>query len=239
MVGAWLNEDGEVEAINDLQNLKLGAWLDEENEVHTVNDLQNLNIGAWMGEDGDVHTVNDLQLQNLFGRAEVAQITKGLLSGALQTNGLDDYASCVQDSATVLNDFNSAVTNFSKRSIRGVTAGITNLAAAVNIITDAVTTCGQSDDIDQLRKLRAMTAAFYSPRSFAYNVGSNLYYNGVNIYHEVNSALAHYRAGKYEGFGADVGAVLALTLGGQLEQEAQLQNLQQKRHAKKLQVLLI
>jgi hypothetical protein len=84
-----------------------------------------------------------------------------------------------------------------------------------------------------------MMAAFNSPKTFAYHVGKDLLFNGVNIYHEVTDAVTHYRAGKYEDFGEDVGTVLALTLVGKLDQEAKLQNLQQKRHAKKLQVLLI
>jgi hypothetical protein len=60
MMGAWLDEDGELHTINDLQNLNLGAWLDQDGQVHTVNDLQNLTLG----EDGEVHSVND-GLQNL------------------------------------------------------------------------------------------------------------------------------------------------------------------------------
>jgi hypothetical protein len=150
-LGAWLDEDNEVHTVNDLQNLRIGAWMGKDGEVHSVNDLQNLrhcemgensvecdlmnlNIGAWMGEDGDVHTVNDLQ--NLaLAKAEVAQITMGILSGALHTESLDDYVTCIQDSDTVVKDVESAITNFEKKSISGVTSGISDLAAALGVIT--------------------------------------------------------------------------------------------------------
>jgi hypothetical protein len=113
MMGAWLDEDGEIQTINDLQNLRLGAWLEEDGQVHTVNDedLQNLAIGAWLGDDGEIHTVNDLQNLSLT-KDEVAEIAVGVLSGALNTEDLNDYVQCIDDSEIIAADIEDAIVNF-------------------------------------------------------------------------------------------------------------------------------
>lgn len=215
-----------------MQNLAIGAWIDKNGEYHSVNDLQSLNIGAWMGNDGEVHTVNDLQ--NLaLSKSEVTQISMGVLQGALQTEDLDDYVTCIQDSESVVLDVEDAIENFEKKNISGVTKGLSDIADALKVIVGAIDTCSQQKDLDQLKKLKAMLATFNSPKSFAYHVGKDLLFNGVNIYHEITDAVSNYRVGKYEAFGEDIGSVLALVLIGKLE-ESKLQNLAvQKKHSKK------
>jgi hypothetical protein len=257
MVGAWLNEDGEVETINDLQNLRLGAWLDEDNEVHTVNDLQNLrnrmgawldedgnyhsvndlqnlNIGAWLDEDGELHTVNDLQNLSLT-KVDVVQIAMGVLSGALKTEDLNDYVTCLQDSETVVADVEDAIVNFEKESISGVAKGLEDIANGLTVISTAIKTCSQQKDIAQLKKLEAMLAQFKDPKSFAYHVGKDLLVNGVDIYHQITDAITQYKAGKYEAFGEDIGDSLALVLVGKMQMQTNVKKVQKK----KLQVLLI
>ena len=130
---AWLGEDGTIHSVNQPQMTQpllgasapmMGAWLDEEGEMHTNDGLQNLNIGAWLGEDGEIHTVNDEDLQNLWwnpfktklpkidlSKEQVFQIVQGVLFGALDTADLDDYITCIQDSEEVVEDIEDAVKN--------------------------------------------------------------------------------------------------------------------------------
>ena len=235
MMGAWLDEDGEIQTINDLQNLRLGAWLEEDGQVHTVNDedLQNLAIGAWLGEDGEIHTVNDLQNLSLT-KDEVAEIAVGVLSGALNTEDLNDYVQCIDDSEIIAADIEDAVVNFEKESISGVTKGLSDIADALTEITKAIGTCSQQKDIAQLKKLEAMLESFKDPKSFAFHVGKDLLVNGVDIYHQIADAITNYRAGKYESFGEDVGDSLALVLIGKSDKKKA-----KKASNKRLQVLLI
>merc|ERR1712070_692290 len=99
MVGAWLDEDGEIRTINDLQNLNIGELEFEDQDF----DLEDLRLGAWLDEDGEIRTVNDLQ-NLMISRSEMIDIAVGVLEGALATDGLDNYAQCFQDSKTVVTD---------------------------------------------------------------------------------------------------------------------------------------
>ena len=192
------------------------AWLDNNGVVHKNSEspmLQNLAIGAWIDEDGEYHNVTDLQSLYL-SKAEVGQISMGILAGSLKTEDLDDYVTCIQDSEKIMVDVEDAITSFEKKNISGVTQGISDLADALHIIVSAIDTCSQQKDIDQLIKLKKMLASFKNPKSFAYHVGKDLLFNGVNIYHEITSAVTNYRGGKFEAFGEDIGTVLALVLIG-------------------------
>ena len=61
-----------------------------------------------------------------------------------------------------------------------------------------------------------MTEKFENTKSsdLIFEIGHNIYINGVDIYRELSAAYTGYYAKEYEVFGRDVGAALALTFIG-------------------------
>lgn len=54
-----------------------------------------------------------------------------------------------------------------------------------------------------------MVAVFDSPLSFAYHVGKDLLINGVDIYHDVDTAVTDYKNQNWDDFGYHVGHAAA------------------------------
>ena len=64
-----------------------------------------------------------------------------------------------------------------------------------------------------------MVSIFESPVSFAYHVGKDLLINGVEIYHEVDTAIGDYKVGDWNGFGYNIGKAAAKTILGEESQK--------------------
>ena len=222
-------------------------FLGQDGQIHFVKNTNNLfgmqaplladdtqMMGAWLDEDGELNTINDLQNLSL-DKAEVAQISMGVLSGALKTEDLNDYVTCIQDSEQVVGDIEDAVASFEKQTTTGVITGLGDLADALTVVGAAIGTCSQQKDIAQLKKLEEMLKQFKNPKSFAFHVGKDLLVNGQDIYHQISDAVAQYRAGKYEAFGEDIGSAMALVLIGKYEGPKQqaTQKVQKQKKAKK------
>jgi len=63
-----------------------------------------------------------------------------------------------------------------------------------------------------------MAAVFSNPASFAYHIGKDIMFNGVNIYHHTTDAVTQYHSGNMEAMGEDIGEALAkLLLGGAVD----------------------
>lgn len=85
--------------------------------------------------------------------SEVAQISEGVLAGALKTEDLNDYVDCLQDSEKVVADIEDAVQSFEKKNISGVSKGLEDIADALTVVKNDIEKCSQQKDIDQLKKL--------------------------------------------------------------------------------------
>ena len=76
--------------------------------------------------------------QSKLTKAEVAQITEGVLAGALKTEDLNDYVDCLKDSEKVVADIEDAVQSFEKKNISGVSKGLEDIADALTVISEAM-----------------------------------------------------------------------------------------------------
>lgn len=159
--------------------------------------------------------------QSKLNTAEVAEITEGVLAGALKTEDLNDYVDCLKDSEKVVGDIEDAVISFEKESISGVSKGLEDIADALTVVSTAMKTCSQSKDIEKLQKLEQMLEQFKTPKSFAMHIGKDILVNGKDIYTQIKDAISNYKAADYEAFGEDIGDALALTLIGKTEMMAQ------------------
>ena len=239
----WLDEEGKLRTINDLQNLNLGAWLGDDGEIHTVNDdLMNLKLGAWLGEDGDVHTVNDLQ--NL--KVDVGkQITQKFLEGVLINNdGTGAYATCLSESKTIQHHVNRAIESLKKKNLSEVNTAITSLINALKHIPSVLDKyCSHNPklykeadfmgikDINRFEMGSKKLSSYLNQRSSADHIGKDtIGMYDENIYQKFFCAVQFYEAGEYDGFGKEIGTTLASLI---------LDHQMRNRKPKNVQLLLI
>lgn len=143
---------------------------------------------------------------------DVEQIIMGVLDGAVRAEGLENVEGCIKDSEAFFSDALSAVQDFEKKSVSGVTSGIKKLGAALRDAKDAIKQCeGVEADVVALEK---MLEVFNNPHTFAFHVGKDLMINGVQIYKEINDAVKQFESANYFEFGEDLGLALAQLIFG-------------------------
>ena len=60
-----------------------------------------------------------------------------------------------------------------------------------------------------------MAAIFESPYTLAYHIGKDIIVNGVNIFRDIEAAIAHEEKGDMLNMGRDIGRALALLILGE------------------------
>ena len=141
-----------------------------------------------------------------FTLVDLGQFTIGLLEGAAEAE-VPDVMTCIHDGETLISEIETTYADFKKETFDGVKAGIEMIGTIVTSITTDVQDC--SAGIHGIEALVHIAEGFSSPWSFAYHVGKDLLVNGVEIYHEVDDAIAQYEAGDFKAFGVDIGKALA------------------------------
>lgn len=106
----------------------------------------------------------------------------------------------------------SAVKDFEKEDVSGVTAGLKALGTTFTDVSNAIPQCESAYDNDA-KVLEKELAIFKSPLTLVYTIGHNLVVNGNEIYSEVNSAISAYKTQNWEQFGFNIGEALGKVLG--------------------------
>lgn len=141
---------------------------------------------------------------------QMAQITEGLLIGALQTESLGDYVTCtVTDESVVAKDLEDAVAQLKTKSISGVANGLADMSDALHTITSAYRLCTSDKDTQQLKKVEAMLESMKNPMTLALDIYNNIKVNGKDISSHIAKASTDYSSADYVAFGTDVGAAIA------------------------------
>lgn len=117
-------------------------------------------------------------------RKRVAEISKGIIKGALEAENLEDIEKCLRDGDQIYLDFKKAVYNFELKTTNGTINGLKNLGNAIQIISSEFKSC-KTD----LKKLSQLANFFKSPSSFAFHLGKDLMVNGVDIMKHISDAV--------------------------------------------------
>ena len=164
-------------------------------------------------------TINAIKKANLTANytldlAIIEKIFIGVLRGVEVEADLTAIEECLTDVGTAGEDFVQAVELFMKEDEDSVKAGLKLLGQAIELLPTAMTACQQA--VQDVEKLNQMIANFENPWSFAYHVAKDLLVNGVQIYQDIEGAVAAYQVQDWETFGYNCGYAMALTLlGGQ------------------------
>lgn len=130
-------------------------------------------------------------------------ITEGFVKGALDAEGFDDIEKCIKDGETLVSDSETAFTDFKKRDVKDVIAGLEAVGAGIKAIEAGLQDCGHLKD--DAAKIETIIETFTSPTAFAYHVGKDLLVNGVDIYHEIDGAVTDYEKQDWFNFGTQIG----------------------------------
>jgi len=146
----------------------------------------------------------------------VEQIVTGILKGAVNAEGFNDIATCMNDFGVVLGDAENAVKDFKAGGASNVIEGLKQVGDLLKYVKVGMTDC--SNTKADWARLETLAAAISSPSSFVYHVGHDLIINGQEIFTDIATAVDDYESQKWELFGENVGKAAAKTiLGANLE----------------------
>jgi hypothetical protein len=150
---------------------------------------------------------------------DLQSVAKGIIKGTLHDDDLDNIMQCVSDPKQIVDDFEYAIANFSKKDMEmtDVMASLTKIGMSVKKLADAAKECDNDITKRELQILQKMIGRFSDPKTFAYEMGANIVINGVDIYREMSAAYTNYLGKDYESFGRDIGVSLALIFIGASE----------------------
>ena len=154
--------------------------------------------------------------KNQIDEQKMVKIVEGILMGALDAEGFTDIEHCIQDVEHVITDAQNAFEDFSKKDLEDIIAGVKEVADLLQTVKVGMKDCSSLKA--DWQKLAQMVQIFDSPTSFAYHVGKDLMINGVEIYHEVETAITDYNNGDWSGFGYNIGEAAAKTILGEESQ---------------------
>ena len=98
-----------------------------------------------------------------------------------------------------------------KKTPGDVKQGLADLGAAFKSLKSALVDCKASSS-DIAKFVKAVEDGFEHPLSFLFHVGKDLLVNGKDIYAEVTTAVADWKAQSYRAAGVQVGEALAKLL---------------------------
>ena len=142
--------------------------------------------------------------------AEAKLIFQGVLEGFVSKE-LPDVATCVHDSTTTVADFRAAVADFETKTVDGIAKGLRETADGLEALKAAMADCKAAES--EVQSLEAALAQMSSPSKLVYHVGKELLLNGKDILALVEGAVTQYKAGAYENFGKELGAIVGDLVG--------------------------
>ena len=99
-----------------------------------------------------------------------------------------------------------AIKEIEKKSVSGVQQGIKLIGESLTEVSDAITDChGAVQDVENILDTLKQ---FKTPLSFVYHVGKDLLVNGVDILHEIQTAVSDWKAQSYRDCGLQIGTAL-------------------------------
>jgi hypothetical protein len=126
---------------------------------------------------------------------DVEQVFKGVLEGFLSETTYAHVLPCLGDLSSETTLVVEGVENMLTKTKAGMKKGLEQLGEAMETLPEAMTECGEA--VVDAKQLINAFAQFKSPLTFAYHVGKDLVVNGMDIYKEINQAIADYKDTEY------------------------------------------
>ena len=167
-------------------------------------------IAQWIGHSDEIEPAK-------MAMKDVQAVAEGLLQGALQVEGLDDIASCVEDSSKIVEDIEKAAAHFSRHTLSDIMDGLQDLSEVCVDLHAAMEECHSGNFTEELKLFEKMIKEFRHPVKVIARVGSHLILNGKDIWADIKGALRAHQKQQWKTFGNDIGQALALAFFGKID----------------------
>ncbi|CDW85994.1 UNKNOWN [Stylonychia lemnae] len=133
------------------------------------------------------------------------QFTEGLLGGLLQTD-MSAMDQCQSGAFNIFDKLNSAIHDFSQKSLSGVIEGCEDLYAAIKDLPTELQTCEQIKD--QLVLLEAWIKKFEHPIDMSLTISKNFFWNAGAVYGDIESGMSSWNTQQFKASGQKFGETL-------------------------------
>jgi hypothetical protein len=139
------------------------------------------------------------------------QLVAGLMDGLIGKNDLPELQQCMQDDQALVNDINTAISDFEQGSVQSIIAGVQEGMKIAGEFPTALADCQNiSDDINAVE---AYFAQFKDVKATAEKIFKNVLSNFRGIESDISTLESDYDSSNYFQAGEDMAQVFIDTLG--------------------------
>eukprot|EP00966_Prymnesium_polylepis_P324137 7380228-Prymnesium_polylepis.2 len=142
---------------------------------------------------------------------ELASDGRRILQGFFDSDEFPNLKACASETADAYQEIKSTIEEIEKLTPADIKTGLADLGTAMTNLKKALVDCKASEkDVADFAK--ALEQGFEHPLSFAFHVGKELLVNGKDIYTEIKTAIADWKAQSYRAAGVQIGEALGKLL---------------------------
>ena len=138
-------------------------------------------------------------------------VFEGTLEGFFDSSTFPHLKECASDAVDSYDDIKAAISEIEQMTFDGVKTGLKDLGLAYKGLQTALTDCKASaSDIEIF--VKAIETGFEHPLTFLFHVGKELLINHKDIFAEITTAVADWKADSFRASGVQIGKALAKLL---------------------------
>ena len=139
-------------------------------------------------------------------------LVEGFLEGAVKAEGLDTLGQCIQDVETIVPTATKTFNDCKTASLDGKLQCVKDFAELTKEAKATIADCKHLKN--DIKVLEHIVKIFSNPVSFVWHVGKDLIVNGIQIFHDVESAVDAWNQQQWRSFGYNVGHATSLVILG-------------------------
>jgi len=150
-------------------------------------------------------------IKSTSGWEITVDVFEGTLEGFFDSSTFPHLKACASEATDAYDQIKDAIAEIEQLTPTSVAAGLKDLGVALKGLKAALADCkASSADIAAFAK--AIEDGFEHPLSFIFHIGKELLVNGKEIYTEITTAIADWKAQSYRAAGVQIGSALAILL---------------------------
>lgn len=146
-----------------------------------------------------------------LNKDQITNLVTGLLDGLVQDNDFDKIKPCLKDAEIIEQDVDEAITDFKKKDITDIIAGVSALGKMIATVETDFTDCkGMGPD---LQRIKAWSAIFKNPIKLFQTVFSNSLMHINELHTDIGNIISDAETQKFHDLGEQIAALLVTAIG--------------------------
>jgi len=146
-----------------------------------------------------------------FTKDQVVDFVEGLLNGLVQDNSFDGIAPCLNDAEGLEVELDIAVTDFKKKDIMDIIAGVSEVGKMISTVNVDVVDCAAAGP--DVKRIEVWSAIFKDPVALFKKAFSNTIMNIGKIHTDIGDIETDAVSGNMKDLGTKIADILVLQLG--------------------------